>query len=121
MTQAAANTALTSAGLILGTVTTHASGTVPAGSVISENPVAGTSVQAGSAVNLLVSSGPLLGDLNGDGVVNCLDLAIVRASFGKRVGQAGFDPRADVNNDGVVNVLDLAAVARQLPASTICH
>jgi dockerin type I repeat protein len=59
-------------------------------------------------------------DANGDGVVNCLDIAIVKASFGKRVGQAGFDPRADVNGDGVVNVLDLAIVARNIPAGTKC-
>jgi hypothetical protein len=61
------------------------------------------------------------GDLNGDGIVNCADLDIVKASFGKSVGQAGFDPRADVNGDGVVNILDLSTVAKQLPAGTTCH
>ena len=40
--------------------------------------------------------------MNGDGVVNCADLAIVTASTGKRTGQAGFDPRADLNGDGIV-------------------
>jgi hypothetical protein len=64
---------------------------------------------------------PMPGDRNGDGVVNCADLAIVKASFGKKIGQPGFDPRADVNGDGIVNVLDLATVARQLPAGTVCH
>ncbi len=59
-------------------------------------------------------------DLNGDGQVNCLDLAIVKGSFGKVAGQAGFDPRADVNKDGIVNILDLSMVARQLPAGTTC-
>src|SRR5262249_8136709 len=44
----------------------------------------------------------LMGDRNGDGVVNCADLAIVKASFGKKSGQVGFDPRADANGDGVV-------------------
>lgn len=62
----------------------------------------------------------VIGDRNGDGVVNCADLAIVKASFGKKTGQAGFDPRADVNGDGVVNILDLAAVAKALPAGTTC-
>lgn len=61
------------------------------------------------------------GDLNGDGSVNCDDLAIVKASFGKKTGQSGFDPRADVNGDGLVNVFDLATVARQLPAGTVCQ
>ncbi len=60
------------------------------------------------------------GDVNGDGIVNCADLAIVKASFGKKAGQPGFDPRADVNHDGIVNVLDLAFVARQIPAGTSC-
>src|SRR5439155_2673387 len=60
------------------------------------------------------------GDLNGDGVVNCADLAIVKAAFGKIKGQPGFDPRADVNGDGVVNVLDLSAVAKLVPAGTVC-
>ena len=60
LTQAAATTAITGAGLALGTVTTVSSGTVPSGSVISESPVAGTQVNTGSAVNLVVSSGPAL-------------------------------------------------------------
>jgi hypothetical protein len=60
------------------------------------------------------------GDLNGDGVVNCADLALIKASFGKTVGQAGFDIRADVNGDGVVNILDLSAEARLMPAGTTC-
>jgi hypothetical protein len=61
------------------------------------------------------------GDVNGDGVVDCVDLAIVKASFGKKTGQPGFDPRADVNHDGVVNILDLSFVAKQLPAGTVCQ
>ncbi len=76
------------------------------------------STAATNAVKLTVK--PLLGDLNGDGLVNCADIAIVKASFGKKSGQAGFDPRADVNGDGAVNVVDLATVSRQLPAGTTC-
>ncbi len=57
-TQAAATTAITGAGLVVGTVTTASSGTVPSGDVISEAPIAGTSVTSGSAVNLVVSTGP---------------------------------------------------------------
>jgi hypothetical protein len=56
-TQAAATSAINAAGLVVGTVTTAPSTTVPSGSVISESPAAGTSVVAGSAVNLVVSSG----------------------------------------------------------------
>jgi hypothetical protein len=56
-TQAAATSAIQAAGLVVGTVTTAPSSTAPLGSVISESPTAGTQVNAGSAVNLVVSSG----------------------------------------------------------------
>ena len=46
-------------------------------------------------------------DVNGDGVVNILDLTIVAQGFGKD-GLQG-----DVNGDGVVNVFDLVFVANQ--------
>ena len=58
LTQAAASTAITGAGLVVGTVTPASSSTVPSGSVISQSPLAGASAALGSAVNLLVSSGP---------------------------------------------------------------
>ena len=59
-TQAAATALITApgVGLVVGTVTAAASATVPSGSVISQSPVAGTPVAAGSAVNLVVSTGP---------------------------------------------------------------
>src|SRR5438552_3746683 len=57
LTQAAAQNAITAAGLTIGTVTTASSTTVPAGNVISQSPAAGMSVAAGSAVALVVSSG----------------------------------------------------------------
>src|SRR6184192_3213511 len=56
-TEAAATSAITSAGLTAGTVTMQSSATVASGSVISESPAAGTSVAMASAVNLVVSSG----------------------------------------------------------------
>jgi 6-phosphogluconolactonase len=57
MTQAAATTAITGAGLTLGTVTMASSATVASGNVISQSPAAATSVASGSAINLTVSSG----------------------------------------------------------------
>jgi len=69
LTQAAATTAIVNAGLTLGTVSNASSTTVPAGSVISQNPVAGTLVAPGSAVALVVSSGPPAAGLAVDKVV----------------------------------------------------
>ncbi len=121
LTQAAATAAITGAGLVIGSVTTAHSTTMPLGSVIDQSQIAGTSVAEGSAISLVLSSDALSGDLNGDGVVNCDDLAIVKASFGKRSGQAGFDSRADTNHDGVVNIVDLTTVAHAAPAGTVCN
>jgi RHS repeat-associated protein len=56
--QADAESAITGAGLVVGAITTEHSETVPAGRVIRATPVEGTMVPAGSAVDLLVSSGP---------------------------------------------------------------
>jgi Bacterial Ig-like domain (group 3)/Dockerin type I domain len=74
----------------------------------------------GATATATINVVKLLGDLNNDGSVGCDDLAIVKASFGKKAGQPGFDPRADVNGDRIVNIFDLAVVARQLPAGTTC-
>jgi Dockerin type I domain/PASTA domain len=120
LTQAAATTALVSAGLKLGTVTTASSTAVAAGKVLSSDPAAGTALAPGTAVNLVVSSGPPSADLNGDGSVTCADINIVKAAFNKRAGQPGYDARADVNKDGVVDVRDLAFVAQRLPIGTRC-
>jgi sugar lactone lactonase YvrE len=57
LAQAAATTAITGTGLAPGTISTASNGIVPSGSVIASNPAAGTQVNAGSAVRLLVSTG----------------------------------------------------------------
>ena len=46
-------------------------------------------------------------DVNGDNVVNVLDLVVVASELGNK----GADQAADVNRDGVVNILDLVLVA----------
>jgi hypothetical protein len=49
---------------------------------------------------------PTSADINNDGIVNSIDLSIVRRDFGTNA-HAG-----DQNGDGVVNALDLSAVRR---------
>ena len=58
MTQSAAEAALTSAGLAVGTISQAVDAVVAVGNVISQSPAAGASVLPGSAVNLVISSGP---------------------------------------------------------------
>jgi len=56
-TQADAQTLLSGVGLVFGTITSETSSTVPSGSVIRQDPAAGTKVTKGSAVNVVLSSG----------------------------------------------------------------
>ena len=51
----------------------------------------------------------IVGDANGDGIVNILDLVMVAA----HIGQSG-EVAADVNSDGAVNIQDLVVVANGL-------
>ena len=48
----------------------------------------------------------VIGDINGDGIVNIQDLVLVANAFGQTGKQA-----ADVNGDGIVNIKDLVKVA----------
>ena len=72
-----------------------------------------------------VATAPLVvlgtpGDVNGDGVVDCGDLALARLAAGSKVGDANYNPRADFNGDGLVDVQDLAFIGHRVPSSTVC-
>jgi beta-lactam-binding protein with PASTA domain/protocatechuate 3,4-dioxygenase beta subunit len=58
MTEAAAEMALTTDGLVKGAVTYECSDTVDAGLVMEQDPASGASVPCNSAVNLVISTGP---------------------------------------------------------------
>jgi hypothetical protein len=46
-------------------------------------------------------------DINGDGVVNLLDLSIFAEAWMTKAGGPNYDYRCDFNNDGIVNLKDL--------------
>jgi hypothetical protein len=48
------------------------------------------------------------GDVNGDGIVNIKDAALINASWGLTVPPA--NPNLDINNDGIINIKDAAIV-----------
>lgn len=56
--------------------------------------------------------GTLLGDVDGYGLTNVLDLVTVRNHIGQPVGAANF--RNDQNADGTINILDLVGVRNAL-------
>jgi hypothetical protein len=84
------------------------------------NGISADSVRSHVATFPLVVTGTP-GDVNGDSVVDCSDLAAVRSAFGKSVGKTGYNPSADFNGDGFVNIQDLQFIVHQLPAGTTCQ
>ena len=69
-------------------------------------------VTTSTTVNVMIG-GALPGDVNGDGLVNGVDLSIVRGQFG-RTGSAISPTTADTDGNGQVDVSDLSRVVRSL-------
>jgi hypothetical protein len=74
-----------------------------------------------AVINTSVVAAKLFGDVNRDGLVDCADLALIKASFGSRTGSRAFNPDVDVDTNGVIDIRDLAAVSRVLPVGTSCR
>src|SRR5262249_26345959 len=95
LTQAAAVTAITNAGLTVGTVNS-ATSPEPAGVVLAQDPSAGSDVLASSAVDLLVSSGPPVEPPKVTGVIG-IDFAGFNPSQMSPTETAGVIPKANWN------------------------
>jgi Ca2+-binding RTX toxin-like protein len=103
-TQAAAQTAITNAGLIIGAVTRANNPVVPCDIVIDQSPIAGVGVPPGSAVSFTVSLGPLVPDVHDETIERAtrfieaagLTVGTITPIFSERpigrVGTAGQDP-----------------------------
>ena len=71
-------------------------------------------IALGNAGTLTISGGTVTqefgtqraGDCNNTNIDNAQDFTILKNSFGKAPGQAGYDARANFNRDGVVNSVD---------------
>lgn len=72
-------------------------------------------------VPVVVPPQPVAGDVDGNGVVNCADVSIVKTALGKRLGQSGYDARADLVVNNIIDTRDLLFVRTQLPAGMACN
>jgi hypothetical protein len=45
-----------------------------------------------------------LGDINGDGVVNILDIVAIASIYNSKKGEPNWNPCADLNNDGKTDI-----------------
>lgn len=50
--------------------------------------------------------------MNGDGVINILDISFVARAFATTPGNKRWFTIGDVNDDRVINILDISVVAR---------
>lgn len=55
----------------------------------------------------------ILGDVNGDGKVNIVDISIVAKAFGSKLGDPRWDPNADLDNNGLINIIDISKLAKE--------
>jgi hypothetical protein len=55
---------------------------------------------------------PHIADLNEDGKVDILDLAIFAMAYGSIPGGERWNPRADLDGNQVINILDGVVIAR---------
>jgi hypothetical protein len=60
----------------------------------------------------------LKGDVNGDGIVDLKDVALVASAFGSTPNSPNWNPAADLNGDGTVNMEDMALIARYFGRQT---
>jgi len=69
-----------------------------------------------NASNNIFINGPftltMLTDLDMNGAVNILDIAVAAKSYGARLGDEGWNKEADLDDNGIINIVDIASVAR---------
>ena len=61
----------------------------------------------------------LIGDINNDGTVDGVDIAVVCRAYGSEPGDENWNPDADLNNDNIVDGIDVAIVCRAFGVTAI--
>lgn len=54
----------------------------------------------------------IMGDINGDGIVNITDISSIGKAFGSNPDNPRWNPEADLNMDGVIDVRDISRASR---------
>jgi parallel beta-helix repeat protein len=70
--------------------------------------------EAASGNNILSAglvNARLMGDINGDRIVNIVDISAVAIHFSSKIGDSRYDPAFDLNSDGTINIVDITMVA----------
>ena len=90
------------------------------------NCVLGTYIIYGSAtqqLNVAITTKTfnviLVGDINGDLIVETRDVSIVCRNYGKTESSPGWNPTIDLNNDGIIDTRDVSIVCKNYGKSGI--
>jgi hypothetical protein len=62
---------------------------------------------------IIINVQNLLGDLDGNGIVNIIDVANVARAFGSKPEDKNWNPIADLDGNGEINIIDVAMVAKE--------
>jgi hypothetical protein len=73
-----------------------------------------TNNQMTSTVKIMIK---MLGDVNGDGKIDILDVTAISAAYGSKPGKANWNPEADLDDNGVINILDIVACTARYAVS----
>ncbi len=61
---------------------------------------------------------PLISDINGDGIVDMIDVVKVAIAYRSQPGDPNWNTASDLNKDGIVNVIDLVIVGADYGRTT---
>jgi len=78
---------------------------------VEAEPVAGETILENNRKTILVKVN-MMGDINGDGSVNIVDIAMIARIFGKRYGTPEYYRRCDLDLNNEINIVDIAMAAR---------
>jgi hypothetical protein len=85
--------------------------TITASATVVPSDIDPTNNEKSRPLTVISPTGPNT-DLNGDGRVDMVDIAMVAHAFGTHEGDARWIQVADINGDGIINMIDVATVAR---------
>ena len=78
--------------------------------------VRGTNIAGGSDATIACASIPAFGDLDGNGAINCADVAILQANYGQPADYA----HGDLDGSGTVTIFDLSALLSRVQGGQTC-
>jgi hypothetical protein len=86
--------------------------TIPLTNVANAQTINVTLNNVNGSTNITIPMSILVGDANGNGVVNASDASLTKSRAGQTVGPANF--RSDVNANGIINASDASLVKSKI-------